>query len=288
MRFRSILPVFVAALVAVIFTTDAMAMYHPGLGRHMQRDPHGTSLVSTANRIGGNGVLPGSTGFIARDAPNPAIQYWDGMNLYQYVRSQPLTNLDPTGLYTLGQAAQSYCRRTTGRSRGGRYNQCRRNLMNNPGRGFDVWLEAEKNDTGWLGDIPSCPSSIEVCDKTGEPKECDNGDWGGLSDGWAVREFHPRADYCMRSRDFNGSAQQCCYELSSDGKSLNLIKSGESAGTPDRASASGILGSAWHWLADTGHIGHDVSPFNRASELGRINDYLMVRPPSQGGGGCYE
>lgn len=38
---RSILPVLIAALTCVVLTTDAMAIYHPGLGRFAQRDPLG-------------------------------------------------------------------------------------------------------------------------------------------------------------------------------------------------------------------------------------------------------
>ena len=58
----------------------------------MQRDPHGTALEPPR-------VSPGAastTQFLSRDRQ---LQYADGMNLYQYVRSNPLASVDPTGLY---------------------------------------------------------------------------------------------------------------------------------------------------------------------------------------------
>ncbi len=88
MRIRSILPVFVAALVAVVFTADAMAMYHPELGRFVQRDPYGTV------------ISPQTEGFEARKNRGfiPRSQYADGMNLYQYVGGKPVVYIDPQGL----------------------------------------------------------------------------------------------------------------------------------------------------------------------------------------------
>ena len=94
---RSILPVLIAALACVVFTTDAMAIYHPGLGRYMQRDPHGTMLEPPTTRVAG-GIHPGGSGFIQRDAIDPQAQYIDGMNLYQYLRSMPTTFVDPNGI----------------------------------------------------------------------------------------------------------------------------------------------------------------------------------------------
>jgi len=104
MRMRSILPVFVAALVAVVFTTDAMAMYHPGLGRFVQRDPHGQELGPTPNRIGNTHPSSVNFNFIPRDEINPHLQYSSGSNIYQYVNSSPESRIDPVGLkdYEIG------------------------------------------------------------------------------------------------------------------------------------------------------------------------------------------
>ena len=68
---RSILPIFLAVLTIAVFSTDAMAIYHPGLGRYVQRD-----------RLG----------------------YVDGMNQYEYVRSNPVRWNDPSGLCVPGES----------------------------------------------------------------------------------------------------------------------------------------------------------------------------------------
>jgi len=71
---------------------DASAMYHPTMGRFLQRDPG----PGHANRIGAGGAAR-LGGFLPRD-PTGSNQYADGMNLYQYVRSSPTRHTDPTGL----------------------------------------------------------------------------------------------------------------------------------------------------------------------------------------------
>lgn len=76
----------VTVLLAVIGTTDALAMYNPRTGRFMQRDPG----PGAPERVGTAGPVAGS-GFIERD------QYADGMNLYQYVGSRPIIAVDPNG-----------------------------------------------------------------------------------------------------------------------------------------------------------------------------------------------
>lgn len=84
------------ALVAAAFALTAvappsLAMYHPTMGRFMQRDPIGTPIVASA--------------FLARDPmptrPQPELQYADGMNLYQYELSNPAAYVDPLGLEAL-------------------------------------------------------------------------------------------------------------------------------------------------------------------------------------------
>ncbi|MFO8014337.1 MAG: RHS repeat-associated core domain-containing protein [Phycisphaerae bacterium] len=62
---RTTVAVLLAAVaLACIFTADAQAVYHPRLGRFLQRDP---------------------------------IGYEDGMGLYEYVASDPTVGRDPTG-----------------------------------------------------------------------------------------------------------------------------------------------------------------------------------------------
>jgi hypothetical protein len=87
----------VALAAVAVFTTEASAMYHAGMGVFMQRDP-GAGAGGPA-RMGAGGA-PAATGrFIPRD-PTGSNQYADGMNLYQYVQGNPVNHLDPSGLRT--------------------------------------------------------------------------------------------------------------------------------------------------------------------------------------------
>jgi hypothetical protein len=64
----------------------------------MQRDPNGTALAPNV-RVGSSSVMAGGQGFIERDH-DPHRQYADGMNLYQYTRSNPTNFVDPYGLFS--------------------------------------------------------------------------------------------------------------------------------------------------------------------------------------------
>ncbi len=97
-------------------------MYHPRLGRFMQRDPIGTPYappvtVSARPTYAPRLAMPArpamtrnisSPQFTRRD-PEPTLQYADGMNLQQYARSNPIVGVDPSGqvLVVLSGAGQS-------------------------------------------------------------------------------------------------------------------------------------------------------------------------------------
>jgi hypothetical protein len=101
MKIRS-LALVAAAFIVTAVATPSFAMYHAGMGRFMQRDPHGTMNAPTAPRVGMAGPAAAG-GFVARDPmpaqPQPGLQYADGMNLYQYVGSNPILFRDPMGMW---------------------------------------------------------------------------------------------------------------------------------------------------------------------------------------------
>lgn len=93
MRRTNLIAVILSFMALAIVSQDAFArgrMYNPALGRFMQRDPLGTPLQPPMAR----NVSP--TQFTQRDPVG--AQYTDGMNLYQYVGSNPLVRVDPSGL----------------------------------------------------------------------------------------------------------------------------------------------------------------------------------------------
>jgi hypothetical protein len=214
---------------------------------------------------------PGQGRWLSRDP----IEEAGGVNLYGFAGNNGITRTDKLGLYTIQDAVSSLKRKgvtPTGNP----------NPLNRAGSGneysdsqkFDEWLVLEKNDTAWLSGLPDCPDRI--CVKDGKPKNCDKGQWGRLTEAGSL---HAGSDYCMRSKD-GTSGQQFCYSFSEDEQWLELETDLPAAGSPDRVSAGGL-----------GHYSHDVEPYSFAVRLGRIsgaNGYGAVRPPNQGGGGCYQ
>jgi hypothetical protein len=89
MRTTRLVAAFAGLLALAMCAADASAMYNPSTGTWLQRDP-GPGGMMPAPRIGGGPAMGGS--FLPRD------QYADGMNLYQYVRSDPIGLSDAAGL----------------------------------------------------------------------------------------------------------------------------------------------------------------------------------------------
>ena len=248
-----------------------------------------------------------------RWASRDPIEERGGVNLYGFVGNDGVGSFDTIGLFTFADAdralradgtipegtTETYYPMTNTATGESVPPQTRANFSQS--QLLTKWVELESNDMDWLDVIPQCPDKIKVCnrknynsstgtvDETNTPIDCDNGDWNGLKNDYFVRKFHKGADYCMRSKPFSGSAQQCCYKMAANKKSYNLIKtSTKSAGTPDRVAAGGLLDTLVDDFLDQGHMGHDVTPYNAAEALNRFAEYLSVRPISQGGGDCYE
>jgi hypothetical protein len=109
-----LLTILIALAALATITAEASAYLHPGTGRFISRDP---GPGSTTNNPAQGAHFPPrdpspndssrsvttvpapTTGFIPRD-PTGTNQYADGMNLYQYVRSNPVGLTDFLGLNT--------------------------------------------------------------------------------------------------------------------------------------------------------------------------------------------
>jgi len=70
--------------------------YHPGLGRFTTRDPNETGMpILAALAMNGTALDVLFGGF------NGQSLYGDGMNLFQYVNSNPVSRRDPSGLFSM-------------------------------------------------------------------------------------------------------------------------------------------------------------------------------------------
>lgn len=67
-------------------------VYAPALGRFMQRDPNATAMALLSSTSSGRGMAAVSLAFSMED------MYGDGMNLYEYLGSNPWQRSDPLGL----------------------------------------------------------------------------------------------------------------------------------------------------------------------------------------------
>lgn len=94
--------VIVALTALAALAADASAYYHPTVGRFISRDPGS----------GRNSSSPAATTHFPPRDPTGSNQYADGMNLYEYVRSNPVGYVDPMGLAATKTGTQSAKKRT--------------------------------------------------------------------------------------------------------------------------------------------------------------------------------
>jgi hypothetical protein len=92
--------VLFALCILAAFVQPAAAHYDPKLGRWLERDPIGSrpGRPMRAVRIGSYAPVMAIAPRIGSGSIRPTLQYSDGMNLYEYSRSQPTISFDPYGL----------------------------------------------------------------------------------------------------------------------------------------------------------------------------------------------
>ena len=199
--------------------------------------------------------------FVSRDP----VGFQDGMNLYQYTRSNSIRFTDPSGKKSnppIGRAKQ-WCDYV-------KNNRCwfvtKRFIEAQEWCACLTWHEREcKRGAAWMAKLPNCPCSIGVSPRNPNPRIWEDPKKPGALE----RPGHPNAENCMRSKPTpGGHGQQCCY----DGMG-RLITSGPSAGTVDYVSPGQSV---------FGHNQEDVKPYYTCSSRNATWIYLQHRPPNNG------
>lgn len=287
-RFHLLVTILVT-IATLGLASSAAAHYNPTQGRWLERDPIGSSPSVSPSK-----------------AANPAIAYAMGASLVQFVRSQPGSLKDPTGLMDDGHGIDSdYCRRAYAACMVAMRNShaaCKPILDNCDEENFLDWVRRESRSKDWANEIASCPCTLAGAEgeryrhkgvervRNPNPYPGDRPDgWNGSSEievetacpSWScssmlVDRYHPGATTCCRQTSPSPhptAGQQCCYDANGE-----LITSGSGAGTADR----GRPGPPYWW---TKHDRWDVVPFDSAEELDRLRGgsyyrelYARARP----------
>ena len=137
---------------------------------------------------------------------------------------------------------------------------------------FDEWMILEGADTSWQNGLPKCP--LTLCQRDPEI-------WDEPHEPFNPEKYHPGGVWEIRTLKANssGAGNQCIYDADQ-----KLITSGDGKGSADRIQAEGAAATIVNFFSDSGHIGHDVSPFDLAYDLdgggfgSNVRRYLSVRP----------
>jgi len=146
MRHSLKMPLVLSVLaLTMMFADSALARgryLHPGLGRFMQRDPLGSAEA-------GMGRQRELRGFLSRDINNAQREYRDGMNLYQYVNSNPVAYVDPTGLVKVRVDANAFIPQAWVETPFGELKGDNRGISQTPGGSNRIanWIEVELDES---------------------------------------------------------------------------------------------------------------------------------------------
>ncbi len=133
---------------------------------------------------------------------------------------------------------------------------------------FEQWVQQERTDSAWHGNLPPVYSSLLPGGVNPEPDRCRPRLWPALRK--VHTQYHPGAAYEMRSAmQPEGSGHQAMYDA--QGK---LIRQGLGAGSADRASPR-----PWNLFHLKAHRDRDVIPFVWAAQLdgNPVNPKLFYR-----------
>ena len=103
---RTIILSLISLFVIIALPASSLAMYNTEQGRFMQRDPLGERDGICLINFTKTGAPVFSRNLLSR------FQYKDGMNLYEYVKSNSIKQTDPTGQFSslmLGLASTQVC-----------------------------------------------------------------------------------------------------------------------------------------------------------------------------------
>ena len=138
----------------------------------------------------------------------------------------------------------------------------------------------ESRDLNWLKELPRCQSCLP--ERNGQFLSPATSRWEVPEKVYDADKFHPGAVWEVRTLQASksGAGNQCTYD-----KNGKIITSRYGCGTADRAQATrSVFLVVVNWIGDSGHIGHDVTPFNLAYKLdgntfgGNVSKYVDVRP----------